>query len=104
MLKLINSKQKNFLSKLGIILQKRKIQNPKILTTEEIKTELFFVSFSKIYLVKKNKPIENNTAKKIIKYRRMVDTPLNSIQLILLLKLLLLIPKCFHYHNLFSKS
>jgi histidinol dehydrogenase len=30
MLKLINSKQKNFLSKLGIILQKRKIQNPKI--------------------------------------------------------------------------
>ena len=30
MLKLIKSNQKNFLAKLDIILQKRKLQNPKI--------------------------------------------------------------------------
>ena len=47
---------------------------------EAIPFSLFFVSLFKIYLVKKKRHIENITAKKIIKYRRMVETPSNLIQ------------------------
>ena len=81
-----------------------KTQNPIILTKVEKNTVLFFVSFFKIYFVKKKRAIENSIAKKIIKYRRMVETPLNLILQKWLLELLLSIPKYFHHCNLFSKS
>ena len=58
------------------------MQNPRRLTKEDIKTELVFVSLCKIYFVKKYRPIENSIARKIIRYRRMVDTPLGLTQLI----------------------
>ena len=50
-----------------------------ILTKVETNIVLFFVSFFKIQLVKKKRAIEKSIAKKIIKYRRMAETPLNLI-------------------------
>ena len=66
---------------------KRNIQKPITLVNDAKKTELFTVIFLKIYFVKKKRTIENIIAKHIIRYRRMVETPLSLILLILLLKL-----------------
>ena len=59
-------------------------ENPDKLIKDAMKTEFFFVSFCNTYFVKKKRAIEAKAAKKIIKYRRMVETTLNLSQLKLL--------------------
>ncbi len=61
MLKLIKSNQKNFLAKLDIILQKRKLKDPKIDTKvkkilEDVKKnkDLALIKYEKKYSNKKN--------------------------------------------------
>ena len=59
-------------------------ENPDKLIKDAMKIEFFFVSFCKTYFAKKKSAIEAKAAKKIIIYRRMVETPLDLIQLKLL--------------------
>ena len=61
------------------------MQKPITLVKEAKKTELFTVILCKRYFVRKKRKTENITAKIIIKYRRMAETPLNLIQQKLLL-------------------
>ena len=58
MLKLIKANQKNFLSKLDFILQKRKLQNPKI--EKQVKNIIQDIKKNKdIALIKYEKNIQN---------------------------------------------
>ena len=58
MLKLIKANQKNFLRKLDIILQKRKLQNPKV--DETVKNIIQDIKRNKdIALIKYEKNIQN---------------------------------------------
>ena len=66
MLKLIRSNQKNFLAKLDVILQKRKLQNPKIdLKVKNIiqdvkkNKDLALIKYEKKYSNMKNISIKN---------------------------------------------
>lgn len=59
-------------------------ENPDKLIKDAMKIDFFFVSFCNTYFAKKKSTIEAKAAKKIIRYRRMVETPLDLIQLKLL--------------------
>ena len=50
-------------------------ENPDKLIKDAMKIEFFFVSFCNTYFAKKKSAIEAKAAKKIIRYRRMVETP-----------------------------
>ena len=67
MLKLINSSQKNFLAKLDIILQKRKLNDPRIdskvkIIIEDIKKnkDIALIKYEKKYSNIKNISLKNN--------------------------------------------
>ena len=59
-------------------------ENPDKLIKDAMKIEFFFVSFCNTYFARKKSAIEAKAAIKIIRYRRMVETPLDLIQLKLL--------------------
>ena len=91
MLKLIRSNQKNFLAKLDVILQKRKLQNPKIdlkvkniIPEEKKNKDLALIKYEKKYSKLKNvtlKSIKFSTAERNQIIKKLDKKTKNSIDL-----------------------